>query len=106
MHGYFLLSNDAKMAKSAGEFLRLASLIERGYDPLAYRYLCLTAHYRSQLNFTWDALDGAATALDRMRRGFRELPDGGLPDTGYLDRFTTQINEDLNTPKALAIAWE
>ena len=59
MHGYFLLSNDAKMAKSAGEFLRIQALVERGYDPLAFRYLCLTAHYRSQLNFTWDALDAA-----------------------------------------------
>ena len=61
MHGYFLLANDAKMAKSAGGFLRLATLDERGVDPLAYRYLCLTAHYRSQLNFTWEALDAAAT---------------------------------------------
>ena len=69
LHGYFLLSNDAKMAKSAGEFLRIPYLVDRGYDPLAYRYLCLTAHYRGQLNFTWDALDAAAVALDRMRNG-------------------------------------
>ena len=69
MHGYFLLSNDAKMAKSAGEFLRLKVLTDRGYDPLAYRYLCLTAHYRTQMNFTWDALDAATTALDRLRNG-------------------------------------
>jgi cysteinyl-tRNA synthetase len=106
MHGYFLLANDAKMAKSAGEFLRLASLTDRGYDPLAYRYLCLTAHYRSQLNFSFDALDAAATALDRMRRGFHALPAGGTPDAGYVDRFTTEINDDLNIPKGLAIAWE
>ena len=80
LHGYFLLSNDAKMAKSAGEFLRVDSLTDRGYDPLAYRYLCLTAHYRGQLNFTWDALDAAATALDRMRHGvyaLREIRTGG-----------------------------
>jgi cysteinyl-tRNA synthetase len=106
MHGYFLLANDAKMAKSAGEFLRLASLTSRGYDPLVYRYLCLTAHYRSQLNFTFDALDAAATALDRMRRAFHALPAGGTPDAAYVDRFTTEINDDLNIPKALAIAWE
>jgi cysteinyl-tRNA synthetase len=106
MHGYFLLANDAKMAKSAGEFLRLATLIDRGYDPIAYRYLCLTAHYRSQLNFTWDALDGAATALDRMRRGFHALPRGGAPDAAYLERFTAEINDDLNVPRALALAWE
>jgi len=106
MHAYFLLANDAKMAKSAGEFLRLKALTDRGYDPLAYRYLCLTAHYRSQLNFTWDALDAAATGLERMRRGFHALPDGGEPDREYLDRFTAEINDDLNVPKALAIAWE
>jgi cysteinyl-tRNA synthetase len=106
MHGYFLLANDAKMAKAAGEFLRLKALTDRGYDPLAYRYLCLTAHYRSQLNFTFDALDAAATALDRMRRAFHALPTGGTADPAYLDRFTTEINDDLNIPKALAIAWE
>ena len=106
MHGYFLLENDAKMAKSAGEFLRLALLVERGYDPLAYRYLCLTAHYRSQLNFTWEALDGAATALDRMRRGFHALPAGGTGDAAYLERFTAEINDDLNIPRGLALAWE
>jgi cysteinyl-tRNA synthetase len=106
MHGYFLLEGDAKMAKSAGEFLRLKTLTDRGYDPLAYRYLCLTAHYRSQLNFTFDALDAAATALDRMRRGFHALPDDGSPDRDFLERFTAEINDDLNVPRALALAWE
>jgi cysteinyl-tRNA synthetase len=94
------------MAKSAGEFLRLKALTDRGYDPIAYRYLCLTAHYRSQLNFTWDALDAAATALDRMRWGFHALPDGGEVDEEYRNRFTAEINNDLGIPKALAIAWE
>src|SRR5262249_23324258 len=93
-------------AKSAGEFLRLKALTDRGYDPLAYRYLCLTAHYRSQLNFTWEALDGAATALDRLRRGFHALPDGGTPEARYLERFTAELNDDLNVPRALALAWE
>jgi cysteinyl-tRNA synthetase len=108
MHGYFLLSNDAKMAKSAGEFLRLQSLTDRGYDPLAYRYLCLTGHYRGQMNFTWDALDAAATALDRMRQGVYALRDAGAgePDAALVERFTADINDDLNLPRALAIAWE
>ncbi len=108
LHGYFLLANDAKMAKSAGEFLRLASLTERGYDPLAYRYLCLTAHYRSQLNFTWDALDAAAVALDRMRQGVHALRDAGTaaPDAQRIERFESEVNDDLNTPRALAVAWE
>ena len=110
MHAYFLLSNDAKMAKSAGEFLRLQSLIDRGYDPLAYRYLCLTAHYRTQLNFTWDALDAAAKGLDRLRNGVFALGEIGAnfaePDAGYRDRFTAEINDDLNLPRALALGWE
>jgi len=108
MHGYFLLENDAKMAKSAGEFLRIQALIDRGYDPLAFRYLCLTGHYRSQLNFTWDALDAAATGLDRMRRGFLALearPDA-QPDALLVEHFTAEINDDLNLPRALAVAWE
>src|SRR6476646_12091857 len=74
MHGYFLVQNDAKMAKSAGEFLRVAALVDRGYDPLAFRYLCLTGHYRTQLNFTWEALDAAATGLARMRTTLHALP--------------------------------
>jgi cysteinyl-tRNA synthetase len=110
MHAYFLLSNDAKMAKSAGEFLRLQSLIDRGYDPLAYRYLCLTAHYRTQLNFTWDALDAAAKGLDRLRNGVFALGEIGAnfaePDAGYRERFTAEINDDLNLPRALALGWE
>jgi cysteinyl-tRNA synthetase len=110
MHGYFLLSNDAKMAKSAGEFLRVQLLVDRGYDPLAYRYLCLTAHYRSQLNFTWDALDAAAKGLERLRSGVFALGeidvDAAEADAGYLERFTAEINDDLNLPRALALAWE
>jgi cysteinyl-tRNA synthetase len=107
MHGYFLLANDAKMAKSAGGFLRLATLDERGVDPIAYRYLCLTAHYRSQLNFTWEALDAASTGLDRMRVGFHALPRAdAAPDATLLERFADEVNDDLNLPRALALAWE
>jgi len=108
MHGYFLLANDAKMAKSAGGFLRVATLVDKGYDPIAYRYLCLTGHYRTQLNFTWDALDAAATGLSRMRTGFHALPvdPAALADAAAIDRFTAEINDDLNLPRALAVAWD
>ena len=108
MHGYFLLANDAKMAKSAGDFLRVGALLERGYDPLAYRYLCLTGHYRTQLNFTWDALDAAATGLARMRTGFHALAaaDDASADETLVGRFTADVNDDLNAPRALALAWE
>jgi cysteinyl-tRNA synthetase len=73
-----------------------------------YRYLCLTAHYRTQMSFSWDAMDAAATALDRMRNGFFALPPDAAvaADASYLDRFTDEINDDLNVPRALAVAWE
>jgi cysteinyl-tRNA synthetase len=108
MHGYFLLQNDAKMAKSDGEFLRVQSLLDRGYDPLVYRYLCLTAHYRTQMSFAWDAMDAAATALGRMRNGVFALAydPQAHADVAYLERFTNELNDDLNVPRALAVAWE
>ena len=106
MHGYFLLANDAKMAKSSGGFLRLKVLTDKGYDPLAYRYLCLTAHYRTQMNFSWDALDAATTALERMRNGIYALAGSGAVDASYIERFSAEINDDLNVPRALAVAWE
>jgi len=108
MHGYFLLANDTKMAKSAGEFLRIGALVDRGYDPLAFRYLCLTGHYRTQLNFTWEALDAATTGLARMRAAFHALPMDASAgaNAGLLARVTAQVNDDLNAPRALALAWE
>jgi cysteinyl-tRNA synthetase len=93
-----------------GRIPALQLLVDRGYDPLAYRYLCLTAHYRSQLNFTWDALDAAAKGLERLRNGVFVLGeidvDAAEADAGYLERFTAEINDDLNLPRALALAWE
>jgi cysteinyl-tRNA synthetase len=106
LHGYFLQLDDAKMSKSSGEFLRLQILMDQGYDPLAYRYFCLNAHYRSRLSFTWEGLDGAATALDRLRTTSYEWGPAGNPDEAYVDRFVTHVNSDLNTPRALAVTWE
>lgn len=106
MHGYFLQLDASKMSKSSGDFLRLQTLIDQGIDPIAYRYLCLTAHYRSQLNFNWDALSGAQTALARLRDSYFALPDGGECDSDYLARFTEEINQDLNIPRAIALVWE
>ncbi len=107
LHGYFLLTQDAKMSKSAGEFLRVQLLIDRGYDPLAYRYLSLTAHYRSQLNFTWEALDAAQTALNRLRHAVHALGEASAtPDAAAVERFMARLNDDLNFPQALALAHE
>ncbi|MCG3154171.1 MAG: Cysteine--tRNA ligase [bacterium] len=106
MHGYFLQLEDAKMAKSAGEFLRVQTLIDRGIDPLAYRMLCLGAHYRTKLNFTWESLEGAATALQRLRTTMYEWEAPGAIDENYRRRFLEQSNDDLNMPRALAVTWE
>src|SRR3954468_13009990 len=99
MHGYFLTLSSAKMSKSTGDFLRLKLLTDKGYDPLAYRFLCLTAHYRSQMSFSWDAMDAAQTGLDRLRRYFRELqPAGAAPsaaDPEFNRRFTAEVSDDL-----------
>ncbi|UCG24277.1 MAG: cysteine--tRNA ligase [Chloroflexota bacterium] len=106
MHGYFLQVADAKMAKSAGEFLRLQVLIDRGYEPLAYRYFCLGAHYRSKLSFTWEGMDGATAGLGRLRTSFASWDGAGSVDEAYLARFKEYVNADLNMPRALALTWE
>ena len=106
MHGYFLLLNNAKMAKSAGEFLRMKSLTDRGYDPMTYRFLCLTAHYRSQMSFSWEAMDAAQTGLERLRRQVHELGAAGAPDAAFLARFRDDVNDDLQFPKAMTLVWE
>jgi len=106
MHGYFLQLDEAKMAKSGGSFIRLENLIEKGYDPLAYRFFCLSAIYRTKLSFTWDSLDGAAKSLDRLRATCFEWGQPGEPDPGFVEKFLTFINDDLNMPRALALAWD
>jgi cysteinyl-tRNA synthetase len=110
MHGEFLTMDDAKMAKSAGNIIRVADLPDLGYEPLAFRYLALTAHYRSKLDFTADALHAAASGLARLRAAVARA--NGVVDllaepmAAYRARFTDAISDDLGTPKALAIAHE
>jgi cysteinyl-tRNA synthetase len=118
MHGEFLTLADAKMAKSAGNIIRVSDLPEKGFQPLDFRYLALTAHYRSKLDFTEPAMHAAASGLARLRRAVAEgavnrsadETDGASVDLGaepmstYRDRFTTAISEDLGTPAALATA--
>ncbi|GAB2890657.1 cysteine--tRNA ligase [Paraburkholderia jirisanensis] len=106
MHGYFLQVDQAKMSKSSGDFLRLQTLIDDGADPLAFRYLCLGAHYRGHLNFSTAALQGASAALERLREKFHGWPSGGVPNEALVERFLQEINHDLNTPNALALVWE
>jgi len=119
LHNEFLLIDDGKMAKSEGEILTIQTLVDKGFNPLAYRYLTLTAHYRSKLNFTWESLKASQSALESLYSFIRELPEennapyppldsreGWGEFKEYLDAFKAALNDDLNTPEALAIMWK
>jgi cysteinyl-tRNA synthetase len=106
MHGYFLQIDSSRMGKSMGNLLRLQTLIGRGYDPLAWRFFCLGAHYRAKLNFAWDGLDSAAISLNRLRTTAYEWGLPGMPDGDYIERFAQQVNDDLNMPRAVAVMWD
>ncbi len=103
LHGEFLVINEAKMAKSDGNFVTVQTLIDKGFDPLAYRYLCLQTHYRQKLNFSWEALEAAANGLQSLREEVWKLEAGdGAVHQDYHHQLTAAINDDLNMPKALA----
>ena len=106
MHGYFLNLKQTKMAKSRGDFLRIQSLIDRSIDPLAYRYFCLNAHYRSRLTLSWESLEGAAKALNHLRSAVYDLGQAGPVNEEVMVEFQTRINNDLNMPRALALTWD
>jgi cysteinyl-tRNA synthetase len=121
LHGEFLVMNKAKMAKSAGNFLTLEDLKKQGYEPLDYRYFCLTGHYRSQLQFSWESLDSAKNAMinlaEKIKQLYKEIHNKGEQETEnsldrisidakkYLDNFKEAIWDDINCPKALAVLW-
>ena len=114
LHGEFLVLSDKKMAKSAGNFLTLASLIERGYHPLDYRYFCLNAHYRSQLHFSFQALDAARSGRQNLVERIVLLKDVVTDDEelsiegkalSYLARFRENLTDDFNTPRCLGDLW-
>ncbi len=108
MHNNFLVERSGKMSKSSGEFLRLQLLIDKGYHPLAYRLMCLQAHYRSELEFSWEGLEAALTRLKRMVMGAERLKDAESQPVaehpkfaGPLAKFDEAISDDLGTPVAL-----
>jgi cysteinyl-tRNA synthetase len=113
MHGEFLTLGDAKMAKSAGNIIRVADLPSKGFEPLVFRYLALTAHYRSKLDFTDAAMHAAASGLARLRRAVASAGDAvenidlaAEPMAGYRQRFGEAVADDLAMPRALALAHE
>ena len=108
MHARHLSIDNTKIAKSLGNGIRLQGLVDRGYTPETYRYWLLTGHYRSPINFTFEALDGAKQALFRLKRYlFEEYKnEKGEASQKYVEKFTAAINDDLDTPKAVALLWE
>ncbi len=106
MHNEFLQVDGGKMSKSLGNVYTTENVMERGFDPMAFRYLTLTAHYRNHLNFTWESLAAAANALTKLRQTVREWEMPSIGCAEYDARFLEAINHDLDTPKALAIVWE
>ena len=106
MHNEFLVIGDEKMAKSTGEFLRLQSIVDKGIDPLSFRYLCLNTHYRQKLQFSWEALEASENALNNLREIISEYDKPNIGCAGYEERFLEAIQEDLNIPKSLGILWE
>jgi cysteinyl-tRNA synthetase len=105
MHNNFLIDRGGKMSKSAGEFLRLQLLVDKGYHPLAYRLMCLQAHYRSELEFSWEGLGAALVRLRKMALAFERLPKDDPPQDlashPIMQRFSEAISDDLGTPRAL-----
>ena len=128
MHNDFMTFDGGKMSKSLGNVYTISNLVEKGFDPVAYRYFVLGSHYRSKLNFTWEAMEGAQNALNKLRNIVREYP-GTTPNPSlqkegrrndeipspfkgegqgevFASRFLAAINDDLNTPAALAVVWD
>ena len=122
MHGVFLTVGDLskrsgdqddeeqKMSKSAGNFLRVQTLIDRGYDPLAYRFMTFSARYRSTLKFTWDAMDAAASGYDNLKDFVARAKQIGGEEQPWVaehrDKFRDAVADDLNMPQAMAAVNE
>jgi cysteinyl-tRNA synthetase len=114
VHNEFLVLGKGKMSKSGGGFITLQTLIEKGYQPLDYRYFLLGGHYRSQLQFSYEALDGAKNSRKSLINQIKNLaskcamlpkPKVSEKTQSYIDKFQQALENDLSTPRALAELW-
>ena len=109
-HVHHLNTDTGKMSKSKGEFLTVSLLEQKGYDPMAYRLFCLQSHYRRNLVFSWENLDNAVVAYEKLVAKIATLQDGGDVDTdalaGMKERFAGALNGDLNTSLAVTAVYD
>lgn len=108
LHGEFLNIAGDKMSKSKDNFYRLQTIRDHGFEPVDYRYFCLTAHYRSVLDFDWERLQVAATTLRNLKRmvGGWPVEASDVEDQEFYRRFDAAVNDDLDMPTAVSVMWE
>ena len=105
IHNEWIMSEGKKMSKSLGNYYTIKDLVKE-HSPMAIRYLYLTGHYRSQLNFTLKGLKSAENSYKRLKNIISELKDDKKENKTYIKNFTNAMDNDLDTPKALAILWK
>ncbi|MBP6866137.1 MAG: cysteine--tRNA ligase [Candidatus Pacebacteria bacterium] len=107
LHSEHVDMANQKMAKSAGNFVKLGTIIEKGINPLAYRFWLLMAHYHTKMNFNWEALEASEVALKRLYRQYLDLRESvGSIDPTYQQKFRERISDDLDTPRAISLLWD
>ncbi len=111
MHVDFLTIDGGKMSKSLNNLYTLQDLADKGYEPLVYRMFNFTSNYRNKINFTWEAMDSAKVALNRLREGYLKHCEGTEEISQNViealeERFLKAINDDLNMPVAMSVVWE
>jgi cysteinyl-tRNA synthetase len=109
LHGAFLTFRGEKVSKSKGGLYTISELEDKGYDPMDYRYLCLLTHYRKPLEFSFEALDAAKNAFERLKNKIIELKKENTSkgDIRFFEKlFVEAINDDLNVPKAIGVLWD
>ncbi len=109
-HNEHLLDETGKMSKSKGTILTVSTLKEQGYDPLAFRFMCLNSHYRKQLVFSYEALDQAYLTLKKLRNRIASIEVMGTESLDliqkYRDKFISELSDDLNTANSLSVLYE
>jgi cysteinyl-tRNA synthetase len=107
LHNEFVDIAGAKMAKSDNNFFKLNTLVEKGIDPIAYRFWLLMANYRTKMNFNWEALEGTEIALKRLYNLYMELGSKtGKIKKEYQKKFKEHLGDNLDTPRVLSLLWD